>query len=625
MAGIQPGVRGSPAGRRWLFLVIIWSLALGCGLIALGMAGWGWHLELGHPANEAILPGDPIGRGVDLVIRTVKVLLLSDIYFAQFQNPDAKWFLETARAFGVAFSLLLALRLLFYAIGARASDYLFRRFASRHDVIIGSGMAASEYAASHNAMLPNRAIHLADERAPTARRLATFARRGPMRTQLRDSAARRARRIVIDEGDDADTWQTAQLVARECPRAEVLAHITDPWMRDRLSREDGKPGLAAFSYAGGAARQVMLAHPPYLLAEKLGAPTQHILIVGFGQVGQSLAREYIVTSVTDAPEKMKVTIVDPEAERLEKDFQGRHEDLVKAVDFCFIAGDFRLNSPELIDRVRSRNGEAAICAVYVAIDLDRRPLGLALALRAMATQKGTFRAPIFVCAQHGAGLAPVHQGAGLLGANGDQQVEIEKRATVEGRLCNLRIVSFGSWPEAFDGAGLIEQEFDGQAKRFHRQYERLRTDQEKKKDPVASPHPIKSWETLEDQFRVSNRRVAAHMRAKAKVAGFDLEAWLDNASAPRATHELPAAGGCFAVDDPNFMHRMAKLEHMRWMLDRYLDGWKYGEKKDDYMRTRPELVAFDKLDRDNVHKDDEVIRTTRALLDGVKPRGGRRT
>jgi hypothetical protein len=624
MAGTQPGVSGSPAGRRWLFLAIIWTVAGACGVIALAMAGWGWQLELSHPGNANILPGDPVGRAVDLVIRTVKVLLLSDIYYAEFQHPDAKWYLETARAFGVAFSLLIALRLLFYAIGARASDFFFRIASSKHDVIIGSGMAAAEYAASHNAMLPNRAIHLTDERAPTARRLATFARRGSLKTQLRDSVAGRARRIIIDEGDDADTWQTAQVVARECPDAEVLAHITDPWMRDRLSREDGKPGLAAFSYAGGAARQAMLAHPPYLLAEKLGASTQHVLIVGFGQVGQSLAREFIVTSLTDADAKMMVTIVDPEAERLEKDFQGRHEDLVKAVDFCFVPGDFRLNTPELIGRISKRNGEAAICAVYVAIDLERRPLGLALALRAMGTQKGIFRAPIFVCAQHGAGLPPVHQGAGLVSGAAEDLAEVERRATVEGRLCNLRVVSFGSWPEAFDGAGLLEREFDGQAKQFHRQYEKLRIEQEKKKNPAAVPQPGKSWEVLEDQFRVSNRRVAAHMRAKAQVAEFDLDTWLDNTTTPRPTHELPPAGDYFRIDDPNFMHRMAKFEHTRWMLDRYLDGWKYGEKKDNYMRLRPELVPFDKLDPDNVHKDDEVIRTTKALFDGVKSRGGRR-
>ena len=38
----------------------------------------------------------------------------------------------------------------------------------------------------------------------------------------------------VDEGDDADTWQTAQAIARTCRKAEVVAHITDPWMRDRL-------------------------------------------------------------------------------------------------------------------------------------------------------------------------------------------------------------------------------------------------------------------------------------------------------------------------------------------------------------------------------------------------------
>ena len=40
---------------------------------------------------------------------------------------------------------------------------------------------------------------------------------------------------------------------------------------------------------------------------------------------------------------------------------------------------------------------------------------------------------------------------------------------------------------------------------------------------------------------------------------------------------------------------MSRLEHQRWMLDRFLDGWRPGGRS-DYYRTRRTLVPFDQLD-----------------------------
>ena len=77
-----------------------------------------------------------------------------------------------------------------------------------------------EYAASHNRHVQEGARSTSPtRRLPTAQRLATFERRGPLKAQLRHASARRARRIVVDEGDDADTWQTAQVVAQDLPQS----------------------------------------------------------------------------------------------------------------------------------------------------------------------------------------------------------------------------------------------------------------------------------------------------------------------------------------------------------------------------------------------------------------------
>ncbi len=606
MSEANTEVRGRPGGGRGkVALRFAWTIASAAALGALGLAFWGWVRQIDPSSWD---------DWADVTVRTVKVLLLSDIYFdADHVGAEPMWQFVWARALGVVASVIIATRLILLGIGARLSEWLYRFWINKHDVIVGDGPAAREYASAHNQMFPKRkAIHLAEEDQPGAHRLATYERRGPLKAQLRRAAGKKARRFVVDEADDADTWQTAQAAARRYPKAEVLAHISDPWMRDRLSRERGAHKLTAFSYASGAARQVMLAHPPYLLARNLAAPVQHILLVGFGQVGQELAREFIATSVVPGERKLMITVIDPEVERkLAPDFINRHETLMKHVDFRFIAGDIRLDQEKLAASLKERTQVSPVCAAYVAIDQDARPLALAYSWRAAALRHQLFVAPIFLCAQHGAGLPPVRHGSGIVGGDEELQEEREKQAVAQGQLCNLRVVSFGAWPAAFDGAGLLEPRHDMLARRYHEEHERLRIDRERREVGAVSQGQI-AWDELPDQARTSVRRAVAHLRAKAHVAGFDLDRWLSSSGA-RATHEAPPAHNDIRLDDADQADLLMRLEHQRWMLDRFLDGWRPG-KRSDYHRTRASLIAFDNLEASDRNKDASVAATAKTVM-----------
>ena len=92
-----------------------------------------------------------------------------------------------------------------------------------------------------------------------------------------------------------------------------------------------------------------------------------------------------------------------------------------------------------------------------------------------------------------------------------------------------------------------------------------------------------------------------------------------------AAHLLPGEPDeALAGEAAELMRALGELEHRRWMLDRYLDGWRKGE-RDDYARQRPDLVPFSAIADASKKKDYMVIRTTRMLLEGKAPGGKRRT
>ncbi|HEY7798282.1 MAG TPA: RyR domain-containing protein, partial [Hyphomonadaceae bacterium] len=61
---------------------------------------------------------------------------------------------------------------------------------------------------------------------------------------------------------------------------------------------------------------------------------------------------------------------------------------------------------------------------------------------------------------------------------------------------------------------------------------------------------------------------------------------------------------------------LGALEHRRWMLDRLLNGWRYGPVRDDRARIHPDLKpgreldeAAKEKDRANVRKAAEIVRS----------------
>jgi hypothetical protein len=94
---------------------------------------------------------------------------------------------------------------------------------------------------------------------------------------------------------------------------------------------------------------------------------------------------------------------------------------------------------------------------------------------------------------------------------------------------------------------------------------------------------LKLWNDLSEDFRESNRLQAAHIRIKLRAAGMEIADLTD----PR-----PAV---MAFENETF-DMLAELEHARWIAERKVNNWKFGETSDKPNRINKNMIEWDSLD-----------------------------
>ncbi|MFC7290370.1 RyR domain-containing protein [Hirschia litorea] len=573
---------------------LYWLSFIGLSLLAFGAGVYGWW-RWEFDAADAIYQLREVGSQnwqvfVETIQLSIKAIFASDIYVATSlaQMPLS---LQIARLAGAVAFILMVGRFFLFALGGRASRvFLWAR--CDHDIVVGDHPLAFEYA-----KLQKRKVTLLCQ---TPNNENCFKPSKFIADDLKRCGAKRARRIIVAHNLDVETWSQAQEIASLYPNMEILAHFMDSWLLERVSKADPATKLKPFSLVAGVAREVMLAHPPYLLARRKKHAVQHIIIIGFGELGQALVREFLITSVSSNPLKMAVTIIDPQAKALAAEFHARHPGIKNAIDLSFVAGNLTLHSPTVESFIKQRCSEIPPCAVYIALSEDAQPLVTAVAMKDRAEREAWFDAPIFVNSRNGSGLRSVLQGSGLYGIENYNEIQVKEHAKY---VSELKLVPFGSWRRGMDGTALLSPDYDTLARTFHETYLKTQTN-------TANISAIEhNWDYLEEEYRVSNRRVAAHMRATLDSAGFNLETWLEEGTSdgqPHSCVDLPRSIQVFDMDDVEELERLARLQHERWMLDRLLNGWRLGRLRDNNMRLHNHLVDYGQLD-DSVKEQDRAM------------------
>jgi len=116
---------------------------------------------------------------------------------------------------------------------------------------------------------------------------------------------------------------------------------------------------------------------------------------------------------------------------------------------------------------------------------------------------------------------------------------------------------------------------------------------------------LTDFENLPDDIKYTNRDNAFHIPSKLLAIGYKIR---------------PVKKGyktvTLHINDAE-TETMAAVEHIRWSWDKRLNGWIYGNVKDNTNRIHPGLIPYQELSESEKEKDRELVRLIPSLLQDI--------
>jgi serine phosphatase RsbU (regulator of sigma subunit) len=116
---------------------------------------------------------------------------------------------------------------------------------------------------------------------------------------------------------------------------------------------------------------------------------------------------------------------------------------------------------------------------------------------------------------------------------------------------------------------------------------------------------ITEFDDLPDDIKYSNIDNAAHIPTKLLAIGYRIR---------QVKKGFKSVTLHLSQDE---IETMSAIEHMRWSWDKRLNGWRYGDVKNEMLRTHPGLVPYSDLPESEKEKDRELVRLIPSLLNDI--------
>ena len=161
-----------------------------------------------------------------------------------------------------------------------------------------------------------------------------------------------------------------------------------------------------------------------------------------------------------------------------------------------------------------------------------------------------------------------------------------------------QVITFGMTEDVASRQVIIHEYLDVLARGFHKRY----LEQVMSSNPQVALLPaFLPWERLSCEYKNANRYLADHITIKLRSLGLSI-------------HQKQSSSHLFEFSELEAMD-LAKAEHNRWVINKMLDGWKYGSERNDRKKLHPSMIPWEKLSESEKSKDYAMVTEIPLILD----------
>jgi hypothetical protein len=563
--------------RQYLKGVSVVQFVLTGAAVILGFIGFG-GLVWPHSAHDF---GQVAQVWLDASYNTAGLLTFR--LPRNFEQPDLPWELQIARFLLPALGIWLSLRV--YLRLTRQKLRFFALFRlSDHVIVVGPGARASAIARLCKAGDSKRnLVYISDTEGDSA--LADLSALGAIIIHAPPLVAdtyvranlKRARSIVIagDRGTDniraCETIRAVVLDERpaDLPALSLVLAIDSPEMAAVVDASFHEARDRRIEYrlldpldniAQGLIRRLLP-----LLGSPNGPPT--VVMIGWSGAAPAICRRLL----RNGPPGFQLDVADENAELIKSALFASAPGLAGLSGLSFITcdtGPSLLANAQIAEALRT----LPVAVVIVSGTSDDSNFRITVQLRRFGRTQHLWTPPIYVQQQ-----------------TSNVALESLKKLIAAETIDVSRIYAFGSVDEQFAPAAVLHDVDETMARAVHERYlEEMRL-----QAPHAKPMPNTApWEDLMETFRAASRAQAEHIDVK-----------LANVQCCRVARE---GGADFAFSDEE-IERLSKLEHWRWCVDRWFNGWTYGPQKKGELLQHDQLKPYEDLTESQKDLDREAV------------------
>lgn len=379
--------------------------------------------------------------------------------------------------------------------------------------------------------------------------------------------------------------RAAQSAAAAAHTINIQVHLSDRYFMGQLQsiEQELRADLSETTFINFFSRYELVARHLFSnfdlleVARLMGHDRLHVLIFGFGDLGESLFVGSLLRNHSQYLGKPRITVVDAQPETAHARLLRRMPAIEDVADISFLP--FTAGEGDMLALLKTVNQDGPVTATFVCLAEETKAITTALDIFSSVKAGDTTGGPIFFRCDKATSF-------------------VDNLAAAESKRLSACIRPFRT---EFGGDIIEELTSVGDllAQRIHDAYRTQRAqEREPGNDQTLSPGE-RPWGHLLETFRKANRRAGDHLRVKLRAAGFRVGADATLRIALNPEDHLWSSSEDLAA--------LTVAEHDRWNTDRIIEGITYAPVRNDNRKHHNMLVPFDDLSDEDKAKDRQQL------------------